>query len=63
MELEAEYGSIIPVGFLQPTLHESSGKEIEIPKCPRCKHSMCQVVGKEAFAWMCFTCYNKSLTS
>lgn len=54
--LETEYGSSEPVGFWQPTLHDSAGNVVEIPSCPKCSCLMQMVIGKEAFAWICTEC-------
>lgn len=52
-QLQEEWGTCGNVCFTHVTLHDSEGKEIEIPKCPKCDVPMCQVIGKEAFRWIC----------
>lgn len=55
--LEAEYGP--PGAFRLPlkvTAYDSSGKEIEIPRCDICGNGKTQIIGKNAFCWVCMVC-------
>lgn len=52
----AEFGSVGNVGFLDPEnvkMYGEDGNEIKIPKCEKCGVHKCQVIGKNAFAWIC----------
>lgn len=52
-QYQEEYGTIGNLEFSHVTLHDSEGKEIEIPKCPKCDVHMTQVIGRESFMWIC----------
>ncbi len=56
MNIQEEYGSVGNAGFLNATLHDSTGKEIEIPCCPKCKCLMQILIGKNASMWYCTEC-------
>ena len=54
--MECEWGSSMPVRFLEPSqvkMYDSDGKEIEIPKCEKCGQYKNEVIGREYCAWIC----------
>lgn len=53
---EEEYGSVEPIRFGNPKMYDSNRKEVEIPKCEVCGYHKCQVIGAQAFAWVCTKC-------
>ena len=55
-EMESELGSLFPINEIQATLHDSSGKEMEIPICDQCKSYKTLIIGKEAFMFFCGSC-------
>jgi hypothetical protein len=54
--LEAEYGSSHPIGMVNVKAYDASGKEIEIPKCDKCGCHKSQLIGRDAFIWICTMC-------
>lgn len=51
-----EFGSSISIRFLNPQcvkIFDCNGNEIEVPKCDKCGNFKNQIIGKEAFAWVC----------
>lgn len=57
-KLEEEWGASEPIGIWNPTLYDSSGREVHIPSCKNCGSLMQMVIGKEVFAWYCTECQN-----
>jgi len=62
--MECEWGSSMPVRFLdisQVKMYDSDGKEVKIPKCEKCGYHKSEVIGREYCAWICMNgCDNDS---
>lgn len=51
-----EWGTSKPFKIANVTMHDSSGKEVVIPRCPTCEYSMSALIGKQAFTYICTLC-------
>lgn len=63
-ELIAEWGSSMPIKWPDPEnvkMYDSEGKEVPIPKCDKCQAFKQEVIGLNAYTWICTNgCENKS---
>lgn len=65
-DLECEFGSSIPVRFINPEdvkMYDNEGKEVPIPKCEKCGNIKQQIIGKNACAWICNDCPGDNVCS
>lgn len=54
--MTAEYGPSGAFRLPDVTVYDGEGKEIEVPRCSKCGTAKCQLIGKEAFVWICMHC-------
>ena len=58
-KLESEFGSSMPIRWPDPscvTMYDRKGNAMEIPICDKCGACKSQLIGKEAFKWICTIC-------
>lgn len=57
--MEEEYGTCLPIRFLNPEqvkAYDCEGNEIEIPLCEHCGYHKTEVIGLKYSAWICCNC-------